>query len=312
MVNRVASGFLLCVPCILIGILGQSSKAKEMPLASDERLKAVLSKIAPLEQWNFSWSSDGAPRVCWKFFRPDPVQYADLIQIVKGFHGKANWDLVDGRCLEPSTGNTARAPFDFNQLPTPQLTHHISINRSDALSDLPNLADEIETRLNLARAEHLGFSEFLLTREGLRQSRGPFQDFEDGGQRVAYLIVEPTASEVLEPKKTDIMLHFEPMGDEMTAIFVDIAGIDVTQKNSRALTEQEAENIEKRFPILWKLSEYYEDSYLSPQEAVVLSGECTALEKIIFAPKALRGLDKLSRIANWAAKKHYAVLFSAP
>ncbi len=151
----------------------------------------------------------------------------------------------------------------------------------------------------------------MLSKEGLRRLRGQFEDFEERGQRVAYLIVDPGSLEVFEPTKADIMLHFEPLDDEITAIFDEILGADLTRGHGRALSDTEVEKIKMAFPIFWKISDYYEDAYLSPREAELLSQECAAMDKIVSGPRGIRGLDKLSRIAYWASSKNYGILFSA-
>jgi hypothetical protein len=276
---------------------------------SAEPLKIALSKIAPLEEWDASWSEFG-PRVCWRLFRPSPQQLDSLLQIISDFRGRRQWHVVDN-CLAAGVGVTGFPRKVAGAVSTtPAVAMRVS--EADASSDFAALASEIEKRLNLLDVAPKFFSEALLTREGLRKSRGPFEDFEDGGQRTAYLIVEPRASEVFEPTKADIMLHFEPGYKEVPAIFADIIGDDLTRGSGRALTNAEADKIRTEFPILWKISDYYEDAYLSPQEAAALSEECVALDKIVSSPKGFRGVDKLSRIARWASEKHYGVLFSAP
>jgi len=272
-----------------------------------ERLRIALSKIAPLEQWDASWSDRG-PRVCWKLFRPNPQEAARLLEIISSFQGHRRWHLVD-YCLEPGVGLLSPPGESAHFLAMPTV---VQISDADAASDLAVLANEIEKRLDLVNVQPRSFSEALLTKEGLQKSRGPFEDFEDGGQRLVHLIVNPGAAEMFEPRETDIMLHFGPMYDEMTAISGDIVGTDLTRRDGQTLTEAEAARIERQFPVVSSISDYYEDAYLSPREAEALSKECVTLEKIISSPNAARGLDKLSRIANWAAKERYGVLFSAP
>jgi len=200
----------------------------------------------------------------------------------------------------------AAEPPSTRSEPYPQLT------LEESSSDLMRLAEQIEDRLHLKNSKPKPFSQDLLTKEGLRRSRGPLEDFEERVQRAVYLIVEPGTSEVFEPGKADIVLHFEPFYDEMTAIFGDIIGVDLAQRDFGSLTDAEAETIEKEFPVFWKISEYHEDAYLSPQEAALLLRECNALGKVVSSPEAIRGLDKFWRIANWASEKHYGILFSAP
>lgn len=238
-----------------------------------------------------------------------------MFQIIGNFHGHGQWHFVDN-CLEVGAGLTA-FPGEFA---TPSSIAPVGItplSEADATSDLSALANEIEERLDLRAVEPKSFSEALLTREGLRKSWGAFEDFEDGGQRIAYLIVQPEAWGSTQPTsaeitKADIMLHFEPHLGEMTAILGDIVGSYLTLRNGGTLTEEEAEKIERHFPVFWKISEYYEDAYLSPQEAELLVQECMALDKVVSSAESLRGVDKLTRIARWASTSRYGVLLSAP
>jgi hypothetical protein len=272
-----------------------------------EPLRIVLSKIAPLEQWNAAWSDRG-PRICWKLFRPNPQQADSVMQVIGGFHGHGRWYLV-GNCLQAVMGEIALGmPRGSN---FPSIPSAARISEADAASDLTALANELEKRLDLVNAQPMALSATLLTKEGLQKSRGPYEDFSEGGPRFVYLITDPRP-EVLETKKTDIMLHFEPMEDEMRAIFGDIVGADLTRREFESLTESEVEKISREFPILWKISQYEMGAYLTPQEAEAFLRECVALDKIVVSPKAVRGLDKAYRIANWASKKQYGVFFDTP
>jgi hypothetical protein len=215
-----------------------------------------------------------------------------------------------GNCLE-AAGVGVRLVFAGPGVGLPSTGPATQISEPDAVSDLAALANELEKRLDLVSAQPMSFSTALLTKEGLQKSRGTFEDFEDAGPRIAYLVTDPGPSNVFEAKQTDIRLHFEPMEDEMTAIFGDIVGVDLTRREFETLTESEVEKISREFPVLWKISEYHMGAYLSPQEAGILFQECMALDKIVVSPKALRGMDKVYRIANWASKRHYGVLFDA-
>ena len=183
------------------------------------------------------------------------------------------------------------------------------INATQAGEDLTALAIEIEKQLSLLNVATMAFSDSLLTKEGLRKSHGPFEHFVDRGQRNVYLIVHPEDSEVFAATKADIMLHFEPMDHESTAICGDIVGANLTKRDFHSMTEDEAVKIQNSFPLFWRVSEYHEGSYLNPQEAHALREECVLLDQLITTPMAIRGLDKLMRIANWATAKHYGVLF---
>lgn len=271
-----------------------------------------MSKIAPLERWDVSWSLRG-PNVCWHLFRPSPKQVRELWSVISGFKGHTQWHGVDN-CLVAFSGQ------EFLALPTATAFRtplHITpltaqVTEEEANSDLEQLAIEIEKQLALRDVAPTSFSDWLLTKEGLRQSHGPFEDFLEGGQRLAYLIVDPKSSEVFTPTEADIRLHFEPMDDEITAICGDIVGADLTRRKFQTMTNEEAERIQVSYPFFWEVADYYDGAYLSPHEARALYEECLALEQMVSSPKSLRGMDKLKRIANWAVVKNYGVFLDSP
>jgi hypothetical protein len=216
--------------------------------------------------------------------------------------------LIDG-CLQPGAAVLA-APTEIAPPPSsavlamPKRMTEEEVNR-----DLAKLATEIEQRLGLHDVEPKEFSETLLTKEGLRQSKGPFEDFQDGGQRIVYLIVNPGSSEVFQTTDADIMLHFEPTDDEMTAIFGNLLGTDLFIREFQTMTEAEANHLQKTFPGLWSISDYHQGAYLNPKQAELLEQECLKISQIVSSHKAIRGIDKLLRIAHWASTKHYGIFF---
>jgi hypothetical protein len=304
----------ITVVCSLSLVPKKSLSLSEVQSMNAEPLRLTLSKIAPLEEWNLEWAKSG-PRVCWQFFRPTPQQLKELERTISSFQGHTRWYLTDN-CLVAGSGPAFLAVPALSQgiseMPSLLSAPHLQLSREQATDDILRLARLIEDRLDLKNAEPKSFSQDLLSKEGLLRSRRLFEDFQDGGQRIVYLIVEPASSEIFEPTNADLMLHFEPSDDETTAIFNEILGVDLTQGYSRALTDLEAEKIKKEFPVLWKISDYYEDAYLGPHEVQLLLQECATLDKIASSQKAIRGLDKLFRIGRWASEKRYGVLFSAP
>lgn len=276
-----------------------------------EPLRIALSKIAPLEFWDSSWTGYG-PNVCWRLFRPNPQQLRELGRVIDEFEGHTRWHRVD-HCLRAGIG-VAMMPLvaGFLALPLLAAPARSPISEAQADEDLAALAIEIEKQLGLSGVAPVAFSDSLLTKEGLRKSRGPFEDFVDGGQRNVFLIVHPGRSEVFAATKADIMLHFEPMDHESTAICGDIVGVDLTQRDFHTMTEEEAERIQASFPFFWKVVDYYMGAYFKPEEARMLHEECLVLEQIISTPKALRGMDKLTRIANWAVTRHYGLFLDPP
>lgn len=296
---------------LTIGIAHSSSEAQSV---NAEPLRITLSKIAPLEHWEVQWFQPGV-RVCWRLFRPNPERLGELLRITSSFHGITQWHMVDD-CLTPGMGVTSIAPKIEPQMTakllSPQSAPVLQLNAANVSDDLSELANQIEARLHLENVAPKPFSKELLSKDGLRGSQAQFEDFAEGGQRITYLITEPGSSEVFEPVKHDKMLHFGPFDNEITAIFNEILAVDLTLGHGRALTPSEQEKIMMVYPVLWKISDYYEDAYLSRQEAELLYRECQALDKEVSSPQAIRGLDKLIRIAHWASEKGYGVLFSAP
>src|SRR5262249_31693630 len=178
---------LVCSISRMVGAASIPVEAESLNMNA-EPLRIALSKIAPLEQWNAS-GSDRGPRICWRLFRPNPQQAASLMQIISSFHGHSQWYLV-GDCLEPARAGmfVLARPRGSGLASTPPATR---ISEADAVSDLATLANEIEKRLDLVSAQPMSSSTALLRKEGLKRSRGPFEDFEDGGVRIAYLIPDP-------------------------------------------------------------------------------------------------------------------------
>lgn len=300
----------LTVTCLVCGMLehGFASAVPNDAQMRTEPLKLVLSKIAPLESWDPTISRFG-PKICFRLFRPDPQQTKDLLRVIDDFEGLSRWHFVDG-CLETGVAYTA-APAEIARLSssTGRGTAPKQMTTEGVNRDLANLAAQIEQRLGLHDVEPKSFSEAMLTKEGLRQSHGAFQDFQDGGQRIVYLIVNPGSSQVFQATKADIMLHFEPKDDEMTSIFGDLLGTNLFVRDFQAMTEAEAVQLQKAFPEFWSIPDYHEGGYLTPEKASLLYQECLKISQIVFSPKAIRGIDKLTRIAYWASTKHYGIFF---
>ncbi|HLY92568.1 MAG TPA: hypothetical protein VKQ89_04860 [Candidatus Angelobacter sp.] len=273
-----------------------------------EPLRTALSKIAPLEHWDSSWVSYG-PNICWELFRPKPKQLSQLWSVIREFEGHTRWQGVDG-CLRAGVG-LAAPPLGLGVSGFPLFAAPVRspVNDAQATEDLTALAAKIEKQLGLLDVPVKAFSDALMTREGLRQSYGPFEDFVDCGQRNVYLIVNPAGPEVYKTTAQDIMLHFEPKDDEMLAICGDIVGLDLTKRDFYRMTEEEGKRVGNSFPLFCRITDYYCGTYVTPQEAPALYEESVALERIAVTPKAIRGVDKLMRIANWAVVKHCGVFF---
>jgi hypothetical protein len=289
----------------------RATAQKMLDPKATEHVRQALAKIAPLERWQASWERE-RPEICWQFFRPDFEHYATLIKTINQFQGRMNWTVV-GNCLFPGFGKTVVAP-PVMAVPNAGgiVMQKQTMDEKDVAADLTGLAQSIERMLRLADTKPFVFLPEMLTREGLRNSKGQFEDFLEGGELTVYLIVHPGSAEHFGTTKDDFFLHFAPFDNELTAIFDEILETDLAQDHGRAMTDQEIEHVKTKYPTFWKISDYYEGGYLSPAEAKRLLEECTALSEKAKSPASLRGLDKLIRIANWGASKGYGVYFEPP
>jgi hypothetical protein len=169
-------------------------------------------------------------------FHTGNSQLSELLDTISSFQGHSRWNLTDN-CL------VAAQIAEFVEFPSSQtiseaqcsLTSLPRFSREHATDDLLQLAELIEGRLGLKGTKSKLFSPDLITKEGLCTSNALFEDFQDGGQRIVYLIVKPGNSEIFEPTKADMRLHFEPSDEEITAVFNEILGVDLTQAHGRAL-----------------------------------------------------------------------------
>src|SRR5579859_4758784 len=299
---------IFVIVCYLMESATQTRPLPSGPASTSmnsEPLRIALSKIAPLEQWDVS-NSESESTVCWKLFRPDPEKLGQLGDILSSFEQNHHWYQING-CLKMGIGRAVPPGLVVSSVAAPAA---VSVpSQADPNVDLPKLAAEIEQQLGLQNVEPKHFSEALLTKEGLRQSHGPFEDFQDGGLRNVYLIVNPGPEEVFRATDTDILLHFEPKEDEMLSIFGDLLGTDLSLRKFHAMTEAEADRLQKGFPGLWTIADYNMGAYITPRQAELLEQECQKISRIVFSPKAIRGIDKLVRIAHWASVKHYGVFF---
>lgn len=158
---------ILFAAYLIVGLRNTNAQTVSAPTVATERLKVVLSKIAPMERWDLSSSANG-PIVCWELFRPAPDLLAALFQVIQNFQGHSKWAVYDSNCLHPVGGGAFTAmPGNVpsgRKLPP-------AINAEDALSDLGGLADAIERELQIKDTKPNAFSPSMLTREGC-ENRG--------------------------------------------------------------------------------------------------------------------------------------------
>jgi hypothetical protein len=236
----------------------------------------------------------------------------ELIRVISEFRGNTRWILTADNCLQTFHGMTFHSDAKLGQTTQETRAEGSTITSEKLASDVLGLAAAIEEKLHLTNAQPHVFSAAQLNKEGLAKTPDSFQDFDDGGELTVYLVTEPGRQDEFEVSEHDVLLHFGPREEELIEILGEIVGKDLTSGHGQILTPNEKEKIGLHYPTLFAISNYYEDSYLSPDQAGHLYQECETLANSTSSVKALRGLDKLMRIGRWASEKKYGLLFVAP
>lgn len=344
MENRFASLILAGVTRLAVGAfillaLISPSMATNRPLPKDRNtlkveqwLPYVVSKIAPLEWWNFltttsdihreDYGSDWSyqlekqntwefPRFCFVMFRPDPKAYGALYDAVRHYKGGVLW-LMHDNCIAavptnadyPDANSLFQMPRRLDNPPPPRPLADAAFVKH-ALADLPNLGAHLEATLGLKDKPPLEFDRRWLTREGLATFRGPYEEFSDPGSWSTVLTKNPARlSSGSFDHSTDRLL---PMGlgmFEQDALFHEL-GADWTKHQS----EGDSIPILPDYPLLSRLDDITADAVYEPNEIERFLVELTNAQNAVKDPRSIRGLDKLIRIAHIAQKEQLGIYF---
>jgi hypothetical protein len=300
-------------------------------LSNSDWFPFVIGKIAPMEWWHFAASLSDVrredyptelrfnlakqntwefPRFCFYFFRPKPDVYAELLSVVDRYKGDVVWFVHDS-CI----GAFSSRPGFY----TPSLSadtealRHAIVNppKPDpefvkrALADIPNFCMYLEVALGLTDKSPVDFDPEWLTKDGLARSREPFEDFLEAGPWSAILTPNPASFDVtLRPSSPeDQVLSFSVGMSEHDALFREL-GADWEK-----FQQNDSLPILPTYPLLSRLNDFYGDAAYQPAEIDALLAECMRAEQIASDPRAIRGLDKLVRIARWAQKTNRGIYF---
>jgi hypothetical protein len=301
-------------------------------LSARDWLPHVVSKIAPLEWWSFAASSSDLrredftsdyqyeqaradtsfPRFCFSLFRPRPEQMASLISAVSAYKSDVSWVIGDD-CIAaiPAMPDLAVRPVTAEEQEKframlYKVAHPDADFVKQAMLDAPRLAAYIEEQLGLAGKPSLDFDPQWLTREGLAASRGQFEDYWEPGSWTVFLARKPQQYiEKFEPTSTqDRPLAFGVAAYQLDALF------DELSPGWEAFQGEEGPVI-PAYPLLSRLSDMTADALYERNQVDALLDECIRTQARVKTPYAIRGLDNLVRIAQWAQKLKVGIYFGA-
>lgn len=331
--------FVVSFGCAFAAPAAHPVPKERAALTNRDWLPHVLSKIAPLEWWSFASSSTEIrrddyqsdyhfglakqetlfPRFCFALFRPTPEMRTALMAAVNAYKGEVRW-AIDEDCIlampgAPDAQRLTAMPMTPEQRERLReeykLPPFIHLTADDefikrALADAVKLASYIEERLGLAGKPSLDFDPQWLTREGLAVSRGQFDDYWEPGSWTVFLACKPQqyAGKFEPTSAQDRPLAFGIAAYEKDALF------DELSPGWEAFQGEEGPVI-PAYPLLSRLSDMTADALYKRDEVDALLDECLQTQARVKTPDAIRGLDKMVRIARWAQKLKTGIYFGA-
>ena len=310
-------------------------------LKAGDWLPYVFSKIAPMEWWSFSASpadikrkhypDDSSfrfaqqntgifPRFCFSMFRPAPEKLQRLYQLIGEYKGDGvTWQLYDqcigafpaGTNFYVSLGNPDGSSMDPSKIremmenAAKNPPHADPVFVQKAMQDLPKFGAWLEKQLDLEGEVPQQFDPQWLTREGLVKSRGVDEDFYEPG--AWSVVLSPHPDEVgrsgREGDPAERSLSMSIGMSENDALFKELAPA------SEASAQGSDVPALPKFPLMSRLSDITEDTIYQPGEIDALLEEYLRAQSQITDPRALRGIDKLIRIARFAQKLKMGIYF---
>jgi len=164
----------------------------------------------------------------------------------------------------------------------------------------------LEKALGLQEKPPIDFDPRWLTVEGLRKSRGEFEDFIEPGSWTVFLARDPdTYAKTYKPTSD---------ADRLLSMGIAMFQVDVLFQELRARWEP-VEGRETRqpvlpdYPLVSRIPDIASDAIYEPGEVSSLLTELRRAHEVVKDPKSIRGLDNLIRIANWAEKLNLGIYF---
>lgn len=299
----------------------------------------VLSKIAPLEWWNFAafpadvkreyYPDDESfklaqqntwtfPRFCFSLFRPTPEAVVPLYKVIDEYRGGVVWAMMDG-CIsafpaKPGFYTIPRNP-DGSAMDQKQMLAMMEKARearpdpafvAKAMEDAPQFCAWLEKRLGLEQKAPQQFDPQWLTRDGLANSRGPYEEFFEPGSWSVVLSAHPDqiVTNNGQDAEGDRPLSMGISMRENDALFKDL-GADWEKYQAHGGTGP----ILPRYPLISRFGDIADDTVYRPEEIDALMAEYLRAETEVKDPGAIRGLDVLIRIARLAQRMKMGIYF---
>jgi hypothetical protein len=292
----------------------------------------VVSKLAPLEWWSYQesiadvkredyrsdWRFQLArqntwefPRFCFWLFRPSNESYMALMHAVDEYQGAVVWQMHDdcigawpskGKFFTPILETEAKKLEDSVRNP-PQADPAFV---KKAVADIPVFCAYLEHRLRLQELVPKDFDARWLTREGLAQSRGEFEEFFEPGSWTVFLARDPdTYAKTFRPTSSaDRSLSLGIGMFQADELFKELgAGGDTGSSGAQHGP------VLPDFPLLSRLSDIASDAVYKPDEVAPFLAELSRAQQAVKERQSVRGLDNLIRVARWAAKLKVGIYF---
>jgi len=275
-------------------------------------LKDTLSRFYPIEHWTMSTSADAlhpfAPRFCWNFFRPSPEAVRGLSEALSAYESSVRWIFGPPSARAMCIVAVRPGAKAFVGYPPIEQTGVLFPGRpieqqfvatkdfiDQALADIPHLCSFLERRLGLERLPSKSFDpRWIAPTDPPSLETIPF-DFVERGMHVAMVIPRNSAEKKI--------LHFSVTQEEWRAISAGVLD-NGSQEDSRPRLNASA------FPLLSTIQET-ESTYFKESEVAGLREECIRA-RTHSTSLAIRGLDKLIMLCDWAKHLRGDLVLSAP
>jgi hypothetical protein len=285
-----------------------------------ERLTHTLSKFYPLE--TVSWTEEGdEPRLCWKFFRPDPPIYFRISEALQTFRGALSWTLEangDTDCLRAAQVQlTFVSPGQFPTSSEAEGDHcQLRVDRGD----LEALSDYLEQVFNLQDLAPKSLDKAWFGSPEARKQQTDLRIFYEPGLYQVILSQNPKATLVGQKCGDRLEIPFSVTEKEWEAIFVGVLGVKQIQQFLEKRYSPSGQILSSRSfafrfddplpnnPYLSKFRDIRDDVIVESPEVDGFLAECLSLQDHTKNQLALRGIDKLIRTAILAEHHKQGIL----
>jgi hypothetical protein len=173
-----------------------------------------------------------------------------------------------------------------------------------AMADIPSFCGYLEKTLGLEEKIPVDFDPQWLTRKGLAQSRGEFEEFVEPGDWPVFLARDPNvyAKTGKQTSQADRTLSIGIGMSEQGVLFKELG--------ARWGSGRERQPILPDYRLLSRLDDITSSAIYAPDEISSLLAEYSRAEQVVREPQSIRGLDKLIRIAKWAQQLQLGIYFA--